>query len=185
MPQSWSPPPSSGVSRRQGISRSQLLSTWSPVWIYMLAGRAPHKSKLVVWALSGPGRANRHWAAWAGTGPCRANPSSEPWCQFYRSGHRGHNRVSPVTRAETSATSWGSSQPSDRHHQLLISQWHPDPRRLLRVSGDGYIKRWDPLTAMIICPRRKTEIKYCGRHLIPSCCCRANNNVFLLPNCRM
>ena len=147
-PELITPPP--GVSRRQGISRSQLLSSWSRVWIYMLAGRAPHKSKLVVWALSGAaGRANRHRAgAGAGIYRHRADrPAPAP----------GTGLVS-FTVASSVGTTEAHQWAHQRHqrevssHQLVVSdtQWghpvtpsHPD---LQSQSGNGDIKRWDPLT---------------------------------------
>ena len=148
MPQSWSPPLPPGVSRRQGISRSQLLSSWSRVWIYMLAGRAPHKSKLVVWALSGPGPGQpAQSCCWPGyTGIGRAAPP----------GH-GASLVS-FTVASSAGTDnsnqWSASRPEVSSHQLVVSDnlWGhcSDTQRDLHgprvLSGNGDIKRWDPLT---------------------------------------
>ena len=148
MPQSWSPP-LPGVSRRQGISRSQLLSSWSRVWIYMLAGRAPHKSKLVVWALSGSARAGPTGTELLLAGIYRHRTGratgTRGWPrQFYIGQHSGHR----VTSNQWSASREVSS------HQLAVSDnlWGhcSDIQRDLHehrvLSGNGDIKRWDPLT---------------------------------------
>ena len=139
MPQSWSPPPP-GVSRRQGISRSQLLSSWSRVWIYMLAVRAPHKSKLVVWALSGPGWDNRREVqSWdipaleaSRANLCRALPL----CVSFT--------VASIvirTSIEVISISWGSAQ---WLQPVTSYQWHPDLHSPhVSQRGDGDITRWD------------------------------------------
>ena len=149
MPQSWSPPSPPDVGRWPGISRSQLLSSWSPVWIYMLAVRAPHKSKLVVWALSGPGWDNRQelqsWAGYTGTG--RAGPScAGPLCQFYSGQHSGHNSDQSSQRHQRSSAG-GQPRPviASQWHQ-----WHPDLPGLPCIIG-----RWwwhKKVGSMIIWP---------------------------------
>ena len=143
MPRSWSPPPPPpDVGRWPRISRSQLLSSWSPVWIYMLAVRAPHKSKLVVWALSGPGwdtrREVQSWDIPAQGEPGQALPGSASVSVLQRPLERAHSVRSIIRGHQLRVSSAQWLQP------VTSYQWHPDLHSPhVSQRGDGDITRWD------------------------------------------